>query len=74
MKDDLAVTLERKSFASMEVKIFSGNDLSSTETELNYWLKKNQVSVHHIGQSQCERNGNLLVAISVFYISANKEN
>lgn len=56
---------------AMKVKMFSGNNLGHTEKDLNDWLHNNPVKVLHIGQSQCERNGNLLIAISVFYSADN---
>ena len=74
MTESSAATMVQHSMHTMQVIIFSGNNLALTEEELNEWLHYNQVTVHHIGQSLCERNGNLLVAISVFYIKENKSN
>jgi hypothetical protein len=74
MTENSATSITVHGVATMQVKIFSGNNFSSTEKDLNEWLLYNQVIVHHIGQSQCERNGNLLVAISVFYILKNNKN
>ena len=52
---------------SMQVKMFVHADPKSSEAEVNNWLGSQIVQVHHIGQSQCERNGNLLFLITVFY-------
>jgi hypothetical protein len=51
----------------MQVKMFVHADPKSSEAEVNNWLGSQIVQVHHIGQSQCERNGNLLFLITVFY-------
>lgn len=63
--------LDMPNAAAMKVKMFTGNDLVNTEKNLNDWLHNNPVRVLHIGQSQCERNGSLLIAISVFYSADN---
>lgn len=55
--------------ATMQVKIFSGNNIQDAEMQVNEWLAINNWNVHYIGQSQCERNGSLLFVISVFYYS-----
>lgn len=73
MTENSTTNLTRHGVSSMQVKIFSGNNFASTEKDLNEWLLYNSVMVQHIGQSQCERNGNLLVAISVFYTMKNNK-
>jgi hypothetical protein len=51
----------------MEMKMFVSSDSISVEKNVNDWLVKNNVSVHHIGQSQSEKNGKFVFTLSVFY-------
>ncbi|HEY0356216.1 MAG TPA: hypothetical protein VGC29_08435 [Flavisolibacter sp.] len=59
--------LNKSSF--LQVKIFSGNHIADAEKQVNDWLSLADCNIHHIGQSQCERNGSLLFVSSVFYYS-----
>jgi hypothetical protein len=61
----------KKDHASMQVKMLTAASVELVEKELNHWLSLNNVTVQHVGQSQCERNGNLLIVLSVFYKSNN---
>ena len=51
----------------MELKMFVSSDSVTVEKNVNDWLEENQVRVHHIGQSQSERNGKFVFTLSVFY-------
>jgi hypothetical protein len=51
----------------VKMKIFSGSDFIQAESEINDWLSKHSVRVEQICQSQCERNGKLLLLVSIFY-------
>jgi hypothetical protein len=51
----------------MEVKMFVHNSPDSAEKEINEWLPKQNISVCHITQSQCERQGRFVFVVSVFY-------
>ena len=51
----------------MELKVFVSSDFLSVEKNVNDWLEANPVLVHHIGQSQSERNGKFVFTISLFY-------
>jgi hypothetical protein len=51
----------------MEVKMFIQNSLDTVEKNVNDWLHQNHVSIHHITQSQCERQGKFVFVMSVFY-------
>ena len=51
----------------MEVKMFIHNGLDTVEKNVNEWLSQHKVSVHHITQSQCERQGKFVFVMSVFY-------
>ena len=57
--------------SSLKMKIFSAQDIQQAETEMNLWLSVNHVLIQQICQSQCERNGKLLLVISVFYSPIN---
>jgi hypothetical protein len=52
---------------ALRMKIFLSNDPKNTEQEVNAWLDRHSFYVHHIVQSQCERNGKLMLLVSVFY-------
>lgn len=51
----------------MEVKMFIQHSLDAVEEKVNEWLSQNQVSIQHITQSQCERQGKFVFVMSVFY-------
>jgi hypothetical protein len=53
----------------MEVKMFANNDVKMAQEELNEWLSEQTIHVQHIGQSQCERNGKLMLVTSIFYFN-----
>ena len=52
---------------ALEVKSFVGDRPELVEATINEWLQDNEVVVHHIGQSQSERNGRFVFVISLFY-------
>ena len=47
--------------------MFVSSDSMTVEKNVNDWLEENHVSVHHIGQSQCEWNGKFVFTLSLFY-------
>ena len=47
--------------------MFVSSDSMTVEKNVNDWLEENHVSVHHIGQSQSEKNGKFVFTLSVFY-------
>ena len=47
--------------------MFVSSDSMTVEKNVNDWLEQNNVSVHHIGQSQSEKNGKFVFTLSVFY-------
>jgi hypothetical protein len=51
----------------MQVKMFIHHSLDTVEKNVNEWLSENSVSVQHITQSQCERQGKFVFVMSVFY-------
>ena len=51
----------------MEVKMFIFNQAEDAEGDINGWLKENRVQVKYISQSHCERNGRLLLIVSIYY-------
>jgi hypothetical protein len=53
--------------SSVKMKSFIETDSSAIEEKVNEWLNQNNVSINHIGQSQCERNGRLLFVLNIFY-------
>ena len=59
------------SSSSIKMKIFSGSDFNHTESEVNAWLSQSAIRIEHICQSQCERNGKLLLLVSVFFTLLN---
>ena len=57
----------RKSKFNMEVKMFLFNEAENAEEQINGWLKENTVRIQYISQSHCERNGRLLLIVSIYY-------
>ena len=51
----------------MEVKMFVSDRPEIAEESINEWLKKYELTVHQIAQSQSERNGKFVFVFSVFY-------
>jgi hypothetical protein len=51
----------------MEVKMFIHHTLDTVEKNVNEWLSQNKISIQHITQSQCERQGKFVFVMSVFY-------
>ncbi|MEO6068936.1 MAG: hypothetical protein ABIP31_00240 [Chitinophagaceae bacterium] len=51
----------------MEVKMFLFNEAENAEERINGWLKENTVRIQYISQSHCERNGRLLLIVSIYY-------
>ena len=56
-----------KVLSVLKVKTFISDHPETVEEKVNEWLQQNNVAVHHIGQSQSERNGRFVFVISLFY-------
>jgi hypothetical protein len=54
--------------SAVEVKMFVYNNPGEAEKALSQWLKENDVTIHHIAQSQSEKNGSFVFVITLFYI------
>jgi hypothetical protein len=54
--------------SAAEVKMFVYNNPKEAEKALSQWLKENDVTIHHIAQSQSEKNGSFVFVITLFYI------
>lgn len=54
--------------SSLEVKMFVNNRPIDAEKQVSQWLKENEVTIHHIAQSQSEKNGSFVFVITLFYI------
>ncbi|MBO9682657.1 MAG: hypothetical protein J7502_08330 [Flavisolibacter sp.] len=54
--------------ASLEVKMFVYNQPKDAEKAVSQWLKENDVTIHHIVQSQSEKNGNFVFVITLFFV------
>jgi hypothetical protein len=54
--------------SAVEVKMFVYNNTREAEKALSQWLKENDVTIHHIAQSQSEKNGSFVFVITLFYI------
>jgi len=53
---------------STEAKMFVHNNPKDAERAVNQWLKENDVTIHHIAQSQSEKGGHFVFVITLFYI------
>lgn len=51
----------------MEVKLFIAENPQLAENLVNDWLQGSPVRVHHVGQSQSEKNGRFVFVISIYY-------
>ena len=51
----------------MEVKLFVAENPLLAETQVNQWLQTHPARVHHVGQSQSEKNGRFVFVISIYY-------
>jgi hypothetical protein len=54
--------------SSLEVKMFVYNQPKEAEKAVSQWLKENDVTLHHIVQSQSEKNGSFIFVITLFYM------
>ncbi|HWI89740.1 MAG TPA: hypothetical protein VNT20_00640 [Flavisolibacter sp.] len=57
--------------SSVQVKMFIQNSPKEAEKEIAQWLKENDVIIHHIAQSQSEKNGSFVFVITLFYLQNN---
>ena len=55
--------------SSIEVKMFVQNNPKDAERAISQWLKENDVTVHHIAQSQSEKGGHFIFVLTLFYIA-----
>jgi len=51
----------------MEVKLFIAEKPELAEAQINDWLSSNGAIVHHVCQSQSEKNGRFVFVISIYY-------
>lgn len=54
-----------------QIKMFVHNNPKDTEKAIAQWLKENDVIIHHIAQSQSEKNGSFVFVITLFYLQNN---
>jgi hypothetical protein len=54
--------------SSVEVKMFVHSSPKEAEKAVSQWLKENDVNIHHIVQSQSEKNGRFVFVITLFYM------
>jgi hypothetical protein len=52
------------------VKMFIHSNLADAEKDISQWLKQNDVTIHHIAQSQSEKGGNFVFVLTIFYTEA----
>jgi hypothetical protein len=57
--------------SDVRVKMFIHNHPKDAETDISQWLKENDVMIHHIAQSQSEKNGSFIFVVTVFYLTNN---
>jgi hypothetical protein len=56
---------------AVQVKMFIHNHPKDAEQTISQWLKENDVTIHHIVQSQSEKAGSFIFVVTVFYLSNN---
>jgi hypothetical protein len=57
--------------SAVQVKMFIHNNPKDAEKTIAQWLKENDVIIHHIAQSQSEKNGSFVFVITLFYLQNN---
>lgn len=50
------------------LKVFTASTISLVEEEVNEWLQAQNVKLLHVAQSQSEKGGRFVFAVSLFYI------
>jgi len=53
--------------SSLQVKMFVHGNPIDAEKAIGQWLKQNDVTIHHITQSQSEKNGSFVFVVSLFF-------
>lgn len=53
--------------SAVQVKMFIHNHPKDAEHAIGQWLKENDVTIHHIVQSQSEKAGSFIFVLTVFY-------
>jgi hypothetical protein len=53
---------------STEAKMFVHNNPKDAERAVNQWLNENDMTIHHIAQSQSEKGGHFIFVITLFYM------
>jgi hypothetical protein len=51
----------------VEMKVFVDRDPIAVQHSVNNWLKANNVTIQHYGQSQSEKNGNFVFIVTLLY-------
>ena len=54
--------------STVQVKMFVHSNPKDAEKAIEQWLKENDVTIHHIAQSQSEKNGSFVFVITLFYL------
>jgi len=57
--------------SAVQVKMFIHDQPKDAEKAISQWLKENDVTIHHIVQSQSEKGGNFMFVVTIFYLSNN---
>lgn len=54
----------------MKVKLFVSHALETIEQDINKWLAQDGIKVHHVTQSQSEKQGKFVFVVSFFYATS----
>ena len=58
---------QTKNKTNMKVKVFVHHAFENVEEVMNEWIKDCSVKIHHVTQSQSEKQGKFVFVLSVFY-------
>jgi hypothetical protein len=61
-------TREYSLHSAIQVKMFVHNNPKDGEQAIEQWLKENDVTIHHIAQSQSEKGGSFVFVLTLFYL------
>jgi len=53
--------------STVQVKMFVHSNPKDAEKAIEQWLKENDVTIHHIAQSQSEKGGSFVFVLTLFY-------
>jgi len=54
--------------STVQVKMFVHSNPKDAEKAIGQWLRENDVTIHHMAQSQSEKGGTFVFVLTLFYL------